>query len=73
MFLDAKNDFNLDLKKCLIIGDSYVDIEAGFKLEMDTMLVLTGNGNTAARNLAENDAPTYIVQDLNQGARELCL
>ena len=73
MFLDAKNDFNLDLKKCLIIGDSYIDIKAGFKLEMDTMLVLTGNGNTAARNLTENEAPTYIVQDLNQGARELCL
>ena len=73
MFLDAKDDFNLDLKKCLIIGDSYIDIIAGFKLEMDTMLVLTGNGSATASNLAVNEAPTYIVQDLNQGAKELCL
>ena len=40
---------------------------------MDTMLVLTGNGNTTASNLAENEVPTYIVQDINQGAEELCL
>jgi len=73
MFLEAKNDFNLDLTNCLIIGDSYIDIKAGLALEMDTMLVLTGNGENTAKRLAEDETPTYIVKDLSQGAKEICL
>ena len=72
-FFEAQNDFNLDLKNCLIIGDSYIDIKAGLMLEMDTMLVLTGNGENAARCLAEDETPTYIVKDLSRGAKKLCL
>jgi ribonucleotide monophosphatase NagD (HAD superfamily) len=73
MFFEAQNDFNLDLKNCLIIGDSYIDIKAGLMLEMDTMLVLTGNGENSASRLAEDETPTYIVKDLSGGAKELCL
>tara|TARA_B100001559_G_scaffold157019_1_gene131597 strand:+ start:276 stop:818 length:543 start_codon:yes stop_codon:yes gene_type:complete len=73
MFFEAKNDFNLDLTNCLMIGDSYIDIKAGLTLEMDTMLVLTGNGENAVRCLAEDEVPTYIVKDLDRGAKKLCL
>ena len=73
MFFEAQNDFNLELKNCLIIGDSYVDIKAGLMLEMDTMLVLTGDGENAAKCIAEDETPTYIVRDLSRGAKKLCL
>ena len=73
MFHEAKNDFNLDLTSCLIIGDSYIDIKAGLALEMDTMLVLTGNGENAARRLNEDETPTYTVKDLSRGAKKICL
>ena len=44
MFLEAKRDYGFDLKKCLMIGDSYADMKAGSLQGMDTMLVLTGHG-----------------------------
>ena len=44
MFLDAKSDHNLKLSKCLMVGDSLKDMEVGYKLGMETLLVLTGMG-----------------------------
>jgi len=37
---------------------------------MDTMLVLTGRGKNAQQNLG-SISPTYIVQDLMDGANKL--
>jgi hypothetical protein len=42
-------------------------------LGMDTMLVLTGRGEDAMENFSEYEMPTFIVQDLKQGAEKLCL
>ena len=44
MFLKAKSEHNLKLSKCLMVGDSISDMEAGKNLGMETMLVLTGEG-----------------------------
>ena len=73
MFLEAKNDYGFDLKKCLMIGDSYADIKAGLLLEMDTMLVLTGHGQKTLSILKKNETPTFVVKDLSKGVEELCL
>ncbi len=66
MFLDAAKDHEISLEDSLMIGDSLIDIKSGENLNMDTMLVLTGNGKSVD---TENDcSPTYIVNDLLKGA-----
>ena len=72
MFLEAKKNHNLNLEKCLMIGDSIADILAGTNLGMDTMLVLTGNGHKTLKLLDKNSQPSYIAKDLTQGAEILC-
>ena len=72
MFLEAESNHNLNLMNCLIIGDSINDIRAGEMLFMDTMLVLTGNGKETLKNLSNYEMPTYIVNDLSQGAEIIC-
>ena len=73
MFLEAKRDYGFDLKKCLMIGDSYADMKAGSLQGMDTMLVLTGHGQKTLGTLGKNETPTYIVKDLFDGVEKLCL
>ncbi len=69
MFLTAAKDFNLNLKNCIMIGDSGKDVEAGFKLGMDTMLVLTGDGAQTEKSLPQQIQPTFTVPNLLEGAR----
>jgi D-glycero-D-manno-heptose 1,7-bisphosphate phosphatase len=72
MFLEAKRDYGFDLKKCLMIGDSYSDMKAGLLLNMDTMLVLTGHGQKTLGTLGKKEPPTYIAKDLYDGVEKLC-
>ena len=44
MFLQASNDYNIDLTKCIMIGDSYKDIVPANELGMSSLFVLSGNG-----------------------------
>ena len=69
MFLTAAKDFDLSLKDCLMIGDSGRDIQAGYKLGMDTMLVLTGEGIRTEKSLPRQIRPTFTVPNLLEGAR----
>lgn len=73
MFREAKKDHKLSLSDSLMIGDSIIDIVCGHKLNMDTMLVLTGNGLKTLNALSEKFKPTYIVSNLEEGAELLCL
>ena len=72
MFLEAKRDYGFDLKKCLMIGDSYDDMKAGSSQGMDTMLVLTGHGQKTLGILGNKETPTYVVKDLYDGVEKLC-
>ena len=72
MFHEAKRDYGFDLKKCLMIGDSYADMKAGLLLDMDTMLVLTGHGQKTLGTLGKKETPTYVVKDLYDGVETLC-
>ena len=64
MFLEASNAHNIDLKKSLMIGDSFVDIEVGKKLNMDTLLVLTGVGEKTLKSLSQSTQPTFIEDNI---------
>ena len=72
MFLEAELDHDLNLMDCIMIGDSTADMEAGEMLGLDTMLVLTGRGKETIEFLPEYEMPTFIVNDLKEGARKLC-
>ena len=72
MFLEAEMDHNLNLEKCLMIGDSVADIESGEMLGMDTMLVLTGRGLESMNFIPVYETPAFIVDDLSDGAKRLC-
>tara|TARA_Y100000590_G_scaffold404294_1_gene491666 strand:+ start:254 stop:796 length:543 start_codon:yes stop_codon:yes gene_type:complete len=71
MFLEASREFDINLGKCLMIGDSISDIEPAVALGMDSMLVLTGNGKIAQHNLVGNKKPTYITKNILSGAKLL--
>lgn len=77
MIMDAAKEFNIDLEKSYIIGDSLVDIESGMNAGIKTVLVKTGQGaesismlqnqNKFPNFVAENiiDASNFIVKDLH--------
>ncbi|MFQ6676757.1 MAG: D-glycero-alpha-D-manno-heptose-1,7-bisphosphate 7-phosphatase [Fidelibacterota bacterium] len=67
MFIKASKKYKIDLKRSMMIGDAGSDIEAGAKLQMDTMLVLTGKGPETVENLIEIK-PSIIVENLMVGA-----
>jgi D,D-heptose 1,7-bisphosphate phosphatase len=72
MFLEAELEHDLNLMECIMIGDSVADMEAGEMLGMDTMLVLSGRGSETMDFLPEYEMPTFIVQDLAEGALKIC-
>ncbi len=71
MFLDAARDYNIDLSNCLMIGDSISDIQPANNLGMDSMLVLTGNGERDKNKFVNDNKPTYVAQNIMTGARLL--
>ena len=64
MFLEASNTHKIDLEKSLMIGDSVADIEVGKKLNMDTLLVLTGVGKKTLKSLSQFTQPTFIEDSI---------
>ena len=71
MFLDAAIDHNIELNRCLMIGDSERDLIPARLLGMDTMLVLTGNGHLTLDNIASSNKPTFVVENILEGAKML--
>ena len=55
MLKKAEIDFNLDLKKCWLIGDKLSDILAGKKVGCKTILVLTGQDSDNKKAFVEAD------------------
>jgi len=73
MFLEAAEAYKLKLNNCLMVGDSMDDIFAGRNLNMETMLVLTGRGRGTIKKLNDNEQPTYVAKNINEGFEQLCL
>lgn len=74
MLIEAARKHQLDLSKCVIIGDQWTDIEAGRKVGATTILVQTGAGKKA---LAENkheqtkNSPHHIATNLEEAGKWL--
>ena len=62
MFIKAAKDHKIDLKKSLMIGDNFCDIEAARLCQMESVLVLTGKGEKTKK--ITNMKPTYISNNL---------
>jgi D-glycero-D-manno-heptose 1,7-bisphosphate phosphatase len=66
MLLAAAARFNLDLRRSVFVGDALTDVEAGYRAGCRTILVRTGRGEAAVRELAsvQHPRPAAIVDDL---------
>ena len=71
MFSKAKEEFDIDLSKSLMIGDSIVDIQVGDRLDMKTIFLLTGFGQEYLSEVEEKCNPNFIANDLLHAAREI--
>ena len=71
MFLQASSDYNIDLTKCIMIGDSYKDIVPAKKLGMSSLFVLSGNGKKDLHKFDHLFKPDYIAENLFLGAKDL--
>ena len=71
MFLDASEEYDIELNRCLMIGDSERDIVPAHVLGMDTMLVLTGNGHLTLDTIDKSDKPTFVAENILEGAKML--
>lgn len=47
--IKASNEYNIDLKKCVVIGDRLSDMSAGSNAGTKKVLVKTGVGNESLR------------------------
>jgi len=71
MFAKAKEEFDIDLSKSLMIGDSVVDMQVGDRLDMKTIFLLTGFGKEYLSEVEEKCSPNFIAKDLLHAAREV--
>ncbi len=65
MLLKAAKRFNLDLKRCYVIGDKVEDIKLARNVGAREILVLTGYGQKSREKIR----PDYIAQDLYQAVK----
>ena len=62
MLLQAKEDFNLDLSKCIFIGDKKRDMEAGLRAGIGSLILFDASGSVPE----DLDLKVSIVSNLNQ-------
>lgn len=62
MIEEAKKDFNIDMKKSFVIGDKVADISLGENAGLNTILVLTGEGEKHKNNVKAD----FIADDLKE-------
>ena len=55
-----------------MVGDSAKDMEAGNKLGMETLLVLTGEGEKTLDRLKGSKMITYYAKNIYEGFKEIC-
>lgn len=63
LFNKAAREFNLDIKRSFVIGDSFRDIEAAKNLNCKSIAVETGSSDF------RNSKPNYQVKDLYEAAK----
>ncbi|MDR1417853.1 MAG: D-glycero-beta-D-manno-heptose 1,7-bisphosphate 7-phosphatase [Endomicrobium sp.] len=69
MVVQGSKDFNIDLKKSYVVGDSIRDYLLGFNMGGKGILVLTGHGKKQQKKIIqEKIKPLAICRSLNQAA-----
>lgn len=68
LFVQAMQDFSIDLQNSYMVGDRASDILAGQNMGVKTILLESGYG---CRRLEEHVTPDYILQDLRDVVRML--
>jgi histidinol-phosphate phosphatase family protein len=67
MLKKAARELNLDLKRCLFVGDSLKDIQAGNRAGCRTLLVQTGQGRQSLIKILSGKTrikPDWVCDDL---------
>ena len=68
MLLQAAKDYNIDLSKSIVIGDSTQDIKMGENANMETILVETGQAGLDGKYIV---SPTHVCANLNEAVNEI--
>ena len=73
LLLQAAKDFNINLASSFMIGDKLTDIEAGHASGCKTILLLSGHGEKAYKNLEnyEGSLPDFVCQNLAEAVKWL--
>lgn len=73
LIYQAQHKYDIDLSASVMIGDSVKDIECAHRAGCGhTILVKTGNGHAAEKNLIEKGlVPDYVAEDLYAAAQWL--
>jgi D,D-heptose 1,7-bisphosphate phosphatase len=67
MILDSASDFDINLSKSYLIGDSTSDIQAGLEAKVKTILVKTGYGAESISILQNgNYFPSFVAENLTE-------
>lgn len=67
--LEAKNDFNLDLSQCIMVGDKESDIEFGINFKAKaTVIVNTGYGSKVKDSSAD-----FRANSLIEACKKICM
>jgi histidinol-phosphate phosphatase family protein len=67
MLIEAAQKYNLDLTKCVVIGDVGIDMLAAHSVGATKILVLTGWGKSSCneyKHIWEDVEPDYIAENL---------
>ena len=73
MFAKAKEEFDIDLSKSLMIGDSVVDMQVGDRLGMKTIFLLTGMGKDYLDEVKSKCKANLISNNLLEAAKDIVL
>jgi len=73
MFVKAREDFNINLSKSLMIGDSIVDMQVGDRLDMKTIFLLTGMGKDYLDEVKSKCKANLISNNLLEAAKDIVL
>ncbi|HTY39754.1 MAG TPA: HAD family hydrolase [Candidatus Paceibacterota bacterium] len=69
LLLQAMKRFDIDPKKSFMVGDAMIDILAGARAGVRTIMVKTGPGHQRDAELAAEAKPDFIVKDILAAAR----
>ena len=69
LFKKAFNDFNIDPSKSFIIGDRMLDIEAGYKMGLKTVLVPEDKEKVEKEMKNSNIKPDFVCKNFYLGVR----